>query len=100
MSLEHSEHDHRPQGAPRLSPPLGYALKIHNKKGRGMKRLFTVACLALALRASYAGPFVTSDGNGGLNVQSCMVKMNRFTKTVSNADCTSKHIQLRRRRQR
>ncbi len=70
-----------------------------------MKRLFTVSCLALALQgcASYAGPFVTnvsSDGNGGLSVQSCMVKFQRFNRTVSNADCTSQHIQLRARRQR
>ena len=70
-----------------------------------MKRLFTVACLALALQgcASYAGPFVTSvssDGNGGLNVQSCMVRLERITRTVSNADCTSEHIQLRARRHR
>ena len=67
-----------------------------------MKRLFTMACLVLALqgRASYAGPFVTSvssDGNGGLNVESCMVRLERFTKNVSNADCTSEHIQLRGR---
>ncbi len=41
-----------------------------------MKRLSILACLALALQgcASYAGPFVTgisSDGDNGLNVQSC-----------------------------
>jgi type IV secretion system protein VirB7 len=70
-----------------------------------MKRLSILACLALALQgcASYAGPFVTSvssDGNGGLNVQSCMVRLERFTKTVSNADCTSQHIQLRARHHR
>ncbi len=58
--------------------------------------------LALALQgcASYAGSFVTSvssDGNGGLNVESCMVRLERFTKNVSNADCASEHIQLRGR---
>ncbi|HUW98902.1 MAG TPA: hypothetical protein VMV40_08710 [Acidiferrobacter sp.] len=58
--------------------------------------------LAAALQgcSTYAGPFVTaisSDGNNGLNVQSCMVRMNKFTKAVSNAHCTSEHIQLRPR---
>ena len=50
--------------------------------------------------STYAGPFVTaisSDGNGGLNVQSCMVRMNKFTKSISNARCTSEHVQLRPR---
>ena len=70
-----------------------------------MKRLFTVACLVLVLQgcSTYAGPFVTaisSDGNGGLNVQSCMVRMNKFTKAVSNANCTSEHVQLRARHDR
>ena len=70
-----------------------------------MNRLFVLACAAFALQgcASYAGPFVTSissDGNGGLNVESCMVRLERITKNVSNADCTSEHIQLRARRHR
>ena len=66
-----------------------------------MKRLTILFCvLALQGCASYAGPFVTSvssDGNGGLDVESCMVRLERFTKTVSNADCTTEHIRLRPR---
>jgi type IV secretion system protein VirB7 len=70
-----------------------------------MNRLFVLACAAFALQgcASYAGPFVTSvssDGNGGLNVQSCMVRLERFTKTVSNANCTTERIRLRARHNR
>ena len=65
-----------------------------------MKQVTLLALMALALQgcSTYAGPFVTaisSDGNGGLNVQSCMVRMNKFTKAVSNANCTSEHVQLR-----
>ena len=46
-----------------------------------------------------AGPYVTnisSDGNNGLSIEKCGVKMNAFTGTVSTSDCTSQHITLSR----
>ncbi|MTI72594.1 MAG: hypothetical protein FH747_03195 [Stenotrophomonas sp.] len=46
-----------------------------------------------------AGPYVTnisSDGDNGLNVEKCAVKLNAFMGTVSTTECTSQHIRLRR----
>ena len=44
-----------------------------------------------------AGPYVTnisSDGDYGLNVEKCAVKLNAFMGTVSTTDCTSTHLRL------
>ena len=46
-----------------------------------------------------AFPYVTnisSDGDNGLNVEKCAVKLNAFMGTVSTTECTSQHIRLRR----
>ena len=53
-----------------------------------------IALLSLGC-ASTAGPFVTnisSDGQGGLIVEKCMVKFSKWDSTVSNSDCTSMTI--------
>ena len=63
-----------------------------------MKNVIMSILLAMSLTAcTTAGPYVTnisSDGKGGLNIEKCGVKMNRFTGTVSTSECTSQHIQL------
>ena len=66
-----------------------------------MRRIKLVLVAGIALLslgcASTAGPFVTnisSDGQGGLVVEKCMVKFEQFTSTVSNDNCTSTTIIL------
>ncbi|MGX9522490.1 hypothetical protein ACWX0P_27345 [Vibrio mediterranei] len=65
-----------------------------------MKTFAKLALLSLPLTAmgcSSAGPYVTdisSDGEGGVNVTKCSVEFNAFTSTVSNHDCTARHILL------
>lgn len=53
----------------------------------------------LALGAcTTAGPYVTqisSDGSNGLNIEKCMVKLNAWTGTITNDNCTSQSIRLR-----
>jgi len=58
--------------------------------------LFLVASMA---GCTTAGPYVTnisSDGNNGLNIEKCAVKLNAFMGTVSTTDCTSQHVRLSR----
>jgi len=58
--------------------------------------LFLVVSLA---GCTTAGPYVTnisSDGNNGLNIEKCGVKLNAFMGTVSTVDCTSQHVKLSR----
>lgn len=63
--------------------------------------------IALALLASFAillsgcsskaGPFITnisSDGNGGIVVEKCMVKFDRQLSVVENSDCNNHNIKL------
>lgn len=47
--------------------------------------------------ASQAGPFVTnisSDGQGGIVVEKCMVRLDRMINTVEAASCTNTRIVL------
>ena len=63
-----------------------------------IKLLLLTAVIALA-GCTTAGPYVTnisSDGNNGLNIEKCGVKLNSFMGTVSTTECTSQHIQLRK----
>ena len=58
--------------------------------------LFLVGSMA---GCTTAGPYVTnisSDGNNGLNIEKCGVKLNAFMGTVSTVDCTSQHVKLSR----
>ncbi|WP_049780629.1 hypothetical protein [Nitrosococcus halophilus] len=58
-----------------------------------------LAGLMLSGCASKAGPFVTnvsSDGDGGLLIEKCMVRLDRMINTVENADCTTSPIKLKR----
>lgn len=63
------------------------------------KKLLGVILIGLAVSGcTTAGPYVTnisSDGNNGLNVEKCAVKLNAFMGTVSTAECTSQHLKLR-----
>lgn len=63
-----------------------------------MLKKIAIATLSIAATAcTTAGPYVTnisSDGNYGLTVEKCAVKMNAFMGTVSTADCTSQNIKL------
>ena len=61
-----------------------------------MKRLAILAVLGLT-GCSTAGPFVTnisSDGQGGLVVEKCMVQFNGFLGTISNQEATTTRIYL------
>lgn len=67
-----------------------------------MKYLSTLIFAGVMSACTTAGPYVTnisSDGNDGLNVEKCAVKLNAFMGTVSTSECTSQHIQLRPGRQ-
>ncbi|MGF2685815.1 hypothetical protein ACQUWM_04885 [Marinobacter sp. DUT-3] len=58
--------------------------------------LFLVASMS---GCTTAGPYVTnisSDGNNGLNIEKCGVKLNAFMGTVSTVDCTSQQVKLSR----
>ena len=63
-----------------------------------MKKVIMSMVLAISLTAcTTAGPYVTnisSDGNGGLNIEKCGVKMNAFMGTVSTSACTAQNIKL------
>ena len=62
-----------------------------------MKKLIVIVSVLLLQACTTAGPFVSnlsSDGNGGLNIEKCSVKMNAFMGTVSNANCSSQHISI------
>ena len=63
-----------------------------------MKNVLMGVFLVISLSAcTTAGPYVTnisSDGNGGLNIEKCGVKMNAFMGTVSTSDCTAQNIKL------
>lgn len=53
--------------------------------------------VAVSACTSEAGPFVTnisSDGRGGINVEKCMVKLDRNINTVEASQCTSNNITL------
>lgn len=56
------------------------------------------AAIIILSGCTTAGPYVTnisSDGNNGLNIEKCAVKLNSFMGTVSTTECTSQHIKLR-----
>lgn len=68
-----------------------------------MKLAASILCLAIAFSAtgcsSKAGPFVSnisSDGEGGIVVEKCMVRLDRMINTVETADCTNTNIRLRK----
>jgi len=81
----------------------GWAV-VHAKGAGTMKRRAVVRwvalgglAFALASCVSKAGPFVTgvsSDGKGGLVIEKCMVRLDRFLTTVENSDCIATAIQL------
>jgi len=61
--------------------------------------LFALVSVIALSGCTTAGPYVTnisSDGDNGLNVEKCAVKLNAFMGTVSTTECTSQHIRLRR----
>jgi hypothetical protein len=64
-----------------------------------MKR-FSIIAGVIALMsgcASTAGPFITnlsSDGNGNLEVERCMVRLDRMINTGDNAECRSSTIRV------
>jgi type IV secretion system protein VirB7 len=60
--------------------------------------ILALLALSLSACASTAGPFVTSvssDGDDGLIVEKCMVKMDPWMSTVSNTECTTVPIKMR-----
>ena len=63
-----------------------------------MKKLLCLVVLCAAFAGcTMAGPYVTnvsSDGQGGLNIERCAVKMNAFMGVISTGDCTSSHLRL------
>ena len=64
-----------------------------------MKKILGIILVGSSLCAcTTAGPYVTnisSDGNNGLNIEKCAVKLNAFMGTVSTTECTSQHLKLR-----
>ncbi|MDR3126217.1 MAG: hypothetical protein LBT92_01130 [Rickettsiales bacterium] len=59
-----------------------------------MKKLVLIAALSAC---TSAGPYVTyisSDGNKGIVVEKCMVRMSAFTNAISNDSCTAVQIRL------
>lgn len=64
-----------------------------------MRKALGVIILGFFVSAcTTAGPYVTnisSDGDNGLNIEKCAVKLNAFMGTVSTAECTSQHLKLR-----
>jgi type IV secretion system protein VirB7 len=64
-----------------------------------MKRAIALVGLAMMVTGcTTAGPYVTnisSDGNNGLNIEKCAVKLNALMGVVSTAECTSQRIRLR-----
>lgn len=63
-----------------------------------MKKILTIALVAMLAACTSAGPFVTnisSDGNSGLTIEKCQVHMNAFMGTVSNDSCTTTQIKLK-----
>jgi type IV secretion system protein VirB7 len=64
-----------------------------------MNKAIPILIVATGLSAcTTAGPYVTnisSDGNNGLNIEKCAVKLNAFMGTVSTTECTAQHIKLR-----
>lgn len=61
-------------------------------------RLAVLATVIILGGCTTAGPYVTqisSDGNNGLNIEKCMVKLNPWTGTITNDMCTSQSIRLR-----
>lgn len=68
-----------------------------------MKLVASILCVGLAIAvagcSSKAGPFVTnisSDGEGGIVVEKCMVRLDRMINTVEAADCINTNIRLRK----
>ncbi len=68
-----------------------------------VQKLGLILVLAIAFSvtgcSSKAGPFVTSissDGEGGIVVEKCMVRLDRMINTVESADCTNTNIVLRK----
>ena len=58
--------------------------------------LFLVASVAGCTTAGQYVTNISSDGNNGLNIEKCGVKLNAFMGTVSTVDCTSQHVRLSR----
>jgi type IV secretion system protein VirB7 len=74
-------------------------VSVEQEKGTDMTRLFSALCLAALCSCSSAGPYVTnisSDGDNGIVVEKCSVHMNAFMGTVSNENCTTANIKLRK----
>ncbi|MGK0402766.1 MAG: type IV secretion system protein VirB7 [Alcanivorax borkumensis] len=65
-----------------------------------MKKVLGIIFMGLSMCAcTTAGPYVTnisSDGDNGLNIEKCAVKLNAFMGTVSTTECTSQHLKLRK----
>ena len=62
-----------------------------------MKKIafFLFISAAISGCSSHAGPFVTSvssDGNGGIIVEKCMVKFDPWMSTVNNDQCRTSKI--------
>lgn len=66
-----------------------------------MKKIAVSLFLAASLTGcTTAGPYVTnisSDGDNGLDIEKCGVKLNAFMGTVSTVDCSSQHVKLSRK---
>lgn len=64
-----------------------------------MKKSVLIAILLCNITAcTTAGPYVTNisaDGNNGLYIEKCAVKLNSFMGTISTADCTSQNVKVR-----
>lgn len=64
-----------------------------------MKKVLALLLLTTATAAcTTAGPYVTgitSDGNNGLYIEKCHVKLNSFAGTIANSGCTSQHVKVR-----
>ncbi len=64
--------------------------------GRMVQIVAALALLGVAACTS-SGPFVTSissDGAGGLTIESCASTYNALMGTQGNGDCATSHIQL------
>lgn len=62
-----------------------------------MKLLLLMAIVAALAACTSSGPFVTSissDGEGGLNVISCMSTYDAATGTQGNGECSTSHVQV------
>lgn len=64
-----------------------------------MKQLVLVSIVFVFSACTSAGPFVmsiSSDGDSGLIMEKCNVKLNAFMGTVSNHNCTTTQLKINR----